>query len=129
MDLPSSDKQTILLVDDELSLREVMKYMLAQAGYQVLVAENGKRALEIYQQQTDAISVVVMDLMLPDMYGTDCLQGILATNPQAKVIVCSGFAGTTETEEVLAKGAKACLEKPFTTDELASVIRVAIEER
>ena len=91
-------------------------------------AETGRKALELYQQEADNISVVVMDLMLPDMYGTECLRGLLDTNPRAKVIVCSGQSGITETNEVIEKGATAFLEKPVTTDQLDSAIRRAIVE-
>lgn len=128
MDMGKSENETILLVDDEFSLREVMGYMLSQEGYRVLEAETGEEAIEIYQRKADLISLVVLDLMLPDMYGTDCLQSLLERNPRAKVIVCSGNAGETETQEALDRGAKICLEKPVSMDALASAIRAAIQE-
>lgn len=125
----SSEKQTILVIDDEDSLRMVIGQMLGNAGYRVLTAETGEEALDLYQQEADSICAVVMDLMLPDMYGTQCLQSLLKTNPQAKVIVCSGYAGVGETEAILEKGAKACLAKPITLDQLASAVRRVIEDR
>ncbi|MCX5874658.1 MAG: PAS domain S-box protein, partial [Deltaproteobacteria bacterium] len=81
--------ETILLVDDEEFLRELGTRLLNQYGYHVITASNGKEALEIYQREGESISLIILDLIMPEMDGRQCLGEILRIDPNAKVIIAS----------------------------------------
>lgn len=119
-------QQTILVVDDEPSLQVVLEQMLTQAGYRVLVAANGEEALKLHQEEGSAVSLVLLDMMMPDMCGTECLESLLERDPCLKIIICTGRAEGGEVNEALEKGAAVCLEKPITMAQLESAVRCAL---
>ena len=84
--------ETILLVEDEEDLRDLGTTLLNRFGYKVISAGNGKEALEIYQMEKDKISLILLDLIMPEMDGRKCLAEILRIDPNAKVIIASGYS-------------------------------------
>ena len=84
--------ETILLVDDEESIRELGAELLDSFGYKVITASNGKEALEIYRMEKDRISLILLDLIMPVMDGKKCLEEILQVKSNAKVIIASGYS-------------------------------------
>ncbi len=76
-DLPRGGSETILLVDDEEFIRDLGSRILTNAGYKVFTASNGKEALEVYHKQADEIALVILDLIMPEMAGKQCLEGLL----------------------------------------------------
>ena len=82
---------TVLVVDDEYEVRDVVKDMLTARGMRVLTAEDGPRAVEIFKQHANTIDVVLLDLAMPGMNGEEVLREIQAIRPDTKVIVSSGF--------------------------------------
>jgi PAS domain S-box-containing protein len=85
--------ETVLLVDDEEDLRDLGTTLLKRFGYKVISAGNGKEALEIYQMEKDRIAIILLDLIMPEMDGRRCLAKVLHVNPNAKVIIASGYSG------------------------------------
>ena len=91
--------ETILVVDDEPMIRELAKRILERSGYSVLTAGSGKEGIEVYAEHKSDISLVILDLIMPEMGGKQCLEELLKINPLVKALIASGFAvkGDTKT--------------------------------
>ncbi len=109
----ATDRPTILLVDDDAKILSLGQEILEHLGYQVLAAADGDRALELYRQQGDAIRVVILDYLLPSQDGYEILCRVRQLNPEAKVIMASGFFGKGEMEKFRDAGAAGLIHKPF----------------
>jgi len=119
----SPPKHTILVIDDELQIRRLLRITLAAAGYGVLEAESGRMGLdEAARRQPDAI---VLDLGLPDMSGLDVLRQLREWS-RVPVLVLTVIAGETEKVAALDAGADDYLTKPFGTAELAARLRAIL---
>ena len=80
-------KETILLVDDEKPILDVMSDMLGQRGYTAIPAESGEAAIEIYKKKRDQIDLVLLDVGMPGMGGRRCFEELFRINPEIKVIM------------------------------------------
>jgi PAS domain S-box-containing protein len=118
-------KETVLLVDDEVNLRNLGKRFLNRFGYKVIEADSGEVALEIFQYQKDQIDIVILDLMMPGIGGKKCLNGILKICPKAKVIIASGYAGDDLEPEIRDR---ALLKKPYHFKQLLKAIRQVLDK-
>jgi DNA-binding NtrC family response regulator len=114
---------TILLVDDEEYVRSLGQRILEKSGYCVITADNGREAVAIYRYRKDEISLVILDLIMPLMDGRQCLREILKINPEAKVLVASGFSPDGGTQRTLEDGAKGFVGKPYNLKELLTTVR------
>jgi PAS domain S-box-containing protein len=121
--------ETILLVDDEKTILEVVQDMLIRFGYTALIAENGESALEIYHKEKERINVVILDLNMPGMGGQKCLVELLSINPEAKVIIASGYTANRKVQEALEIGALAFLPKPYYHTEILRKIREVCDQQ
>jgi two-component system, cell cycle sensor histidine kinase and response regulator CckA len=113
---------TILLVDDEDSIRSVGKRILEQLGYEILLAENGSRALEIYQAHGDRVSLVILDMIMPGMGGRETYLQLQEINPRVKVLLSSGYSLNDEAQEIMTQGAQGFIQKPYRLDALSRKI-------
>jgi DNA-binding NtrC family response regulator len=129
LDSPQGGNETILLVDDEQPIRDLIQKSLAQLGYTVKTASDTQSALAIYRQELDHIDLVILDLIMPGLSGKHCLEEILKMNPKAKVLISSGYCDVPHIKEMLAGGAKRFLSKPYQLHELFQVIRNVIESK
>ncbi len=120
--------ETVLLVDDEESIRELGAELLDSFGYKVITASNGKEALEIYRVEKDRISLILLDLIMPVMDGKKCLEEILQIESKAKVIIASGYSEHGPANGIMEAGAKGFIDKPFDMRELLEKIRKIIDE-
>jgi two-component system cell cycle sensor histidine kinase/response regulator CckA len=121
--------ETILVVDDEEGVRALGRTVLEPCGYTVLMAENGPQALEVYQAYQREISLVVLDVIMPQMSGRDCLQRLRELDPQVKVLISTGYTAKGLAQELMAEGALAVVEKPFQIQDFAVAVRAAIDEK
>ena len=119
--------ETILLVDDEAGIREQASEILTRFGYRVLHAEDGRRALDIYREKKDSISLVVLDVIMPGMGGPECLDEILRIDPGQRVIVVSGDAFSGPLLEVLETCGGGSLKKPYALDQLLAKVRTVLD--
>ncbi|MCA1990246.1 MAG: PAS domain S-box protein [Desulfarculus sp.] len=126
---PLGGGETILLVDDETSLRELGRQSLEGMGYRVLTASSGEEALATYQARGAEIDLVVLDLGMPGMGGHKCLQAILALNPRAKVVIASGYSANGQVKQSLESGAAGYVAKPFRRVELLRTLRGVLDGR
>jgi CheY-like chemotaxis protein len=104
---------TVLLVDDEDGIRMVAGRILEQLGYQVLSAENGLRALEIYRRERDRIDLVVLDMLMPGMGGAETFQKLQGLDPGVRVLLSSGYSLDGEAQQAMAAGARGFIQKPY----------------
>ncbi|MBI4327597.1 MAG: PAS domain S-box protein [Chloroflexi bacterium] len=120
--------ELILVVDDEAAIRETTQRMLKKHGYDVLTAAGGREALTLYEQRGYAIQAVLTDLMMPGMDGSALSRGLLALNPQVKIVAASGLGEDAKVAELKALGVKAFLSKPYATDKLFDILREMLQE-
>ena len=113
---------TVLVVDDEPAIRESVAEYLRHLNYQVLTASSGEEALETYRNNRAQVDAVILDLSMPGMGGKACLLGLLETDPQAKVLVASGYAGAEVAEELGGLGASGFIAKPFRLADLEKTL-------
>lgn len=125
---PTGGNETILLVDDETSIRLMTRSMLESFGYTVLQASNGREALEIFCRERHRISLVILDLIMPEIGGKECLQEILRLAPETKTIIASGYAADGQIDRALEGGAKACVRKPFDMRQILRTIREVLDQ-
>lgn len=118
--------ETILLVEDEATAREVMSDTLEALGYNVLEAANGQDALEIFTRDPTQIALVLTDLVMPRMGGVELLQAVRAVRPGIKVIAMTGYPVEGEGQSLLALGMVAWLQKPFDYEALAATLHRAL---
>lgn len=118
--------ETLLLVDDEDFIRDLGRRILERSGYRVLVAANGKEALVLYRKEHDRIALVILDLIMPEMGGRQCLAELLQIDPQVKVIIASGYLAEAHAGE-LATAAKAVVSKPYDITQLLRAVREALD--
>ena len=114
---------TVLVVDDEEMIRDIMKQMLTRFGHKVLLAENGRKGLELYQKYKDCIGLIVLDMRMPDIPGYDALPALLSINPHVKVVCCSALDLPVNLKPLLKKGGIKYLGKPFTYQGLLQAVQ------
>ncbi len=119
--------ETILVVDDEPMIRDLAKRILDRSGYSVLTAGSGKEGIEIYAQHKSDIALVILDLIMPEMGGKQCLEELLKIDPQVKAVIASGFAVKGDTKAFLDTEAKGIVPKPFNMRELLRAVRHVLD--
>ena len=117
----------ILVVDDERSMREFLEIMLHKDGYIVRCAENGKVALDLFQQEP--FDLVITDIRMKPVDGLEVLRRCKAIAPQVVVIIISAYASTETAVAAMNEGAYDYLPKPFNIDEMRAVIQNALASR
>ena len=123
----ASEKARILIIDDDEHIREAMSTLLMSHGYIVETAENGKQAIE--KSQTGFYNLALIDIRLPDMYGTQLLTQMKETTPEMIKIIITGYAALENAIEAVNKGADCYLTKPVQVDELLTVIRDQLKKQ
>lgn len=121
-------KETILLVEDEEIVRDLAASLLMDFGYEVITATNGKEALKIYQRHRERIALVILDFLMPEMDGRQCLNQILKLDPKAKIIIVSGYGADGTADRMLKEGARKFLDKPYEAMNLLQVAREVLDE-
>ena len=96
----AGSQEQVLLVDDEDIIIEAGAKMLRILGYKVITARSGKRALQMYEERMDDIALVVLDLIMPNMPGDEVYQNIKQMNPEARVLISSGYSMDGLPEEI-----------------------------
>jgi CheY-like chemotaxis protein len=116
----------VLVVDDEELVRRSAGRILTSLGYQAALVAGGQEALDWLEAQAALPAAVVLDLSMPGMDGPSCFDQMRARYPGLKVVISSGFDRTGRGQDLLDKGAKAFVQKPYGTGELAVAIADAI---
>jgi PAS domain S-box-containing protein len=120
---------TILLVEDEDSVRRTIKRTLERAGFDVLEAPDGESVLALAERHESPIDVVVTDVMMPGMNGREFADALLQKYPDVGVVFMSGYTDETVSQRRLVDASRTFLQKPFTGEQLLSAIRDLIPVR
>jgi len=120
--------ETVLVADDDDMIREVIVEALTQAGYEVLLAEDGRQAVQLFEAHRPNVSLVILDLMMPGLSGPDAMARILDLDSSAKILLMSGYAALDTCTQVAHSGASGFLRKPFPIDELTRAVRRLLDE-
>lgn len=112
----------IMVVDDEEMIRSTAKIFLTEMGYEVLIAENGLEALEIFERKNDIIDLVIMDMIMPEMNGPECFRAMKKIHPEVRTIFSTGFMNEKEFDELKTEGIQAVILKPYRYAELSRVV-------
>ncbi|HEY9892044.1 MAG TPA: response regulator [Candidatus Sericytochromatia bacterium] len=121
-ELPMGNGELILVVDDEVAIREITKTSLETYNYKAITASDGIEAVAIYAEHREQISVVLTDMMMPSMDGPTTIRTLQKINPQVKIIAVSGLASSDKLTKAASTGVKTFLSKPYTTKELLETI-------
>jgi len=116
--------ELILVVDDELAIREIAKGTLEAYGYRALTASDGTEAVALYAQHQNEIKVVVTDIMMPYMDGSVTIRALQKLNPNIRIIASSGLAGNSKIQ-----GVRGFLTKPYTAERLLNTLAEVIEQK
>ena len=119
--------ETILLVDDEEIVIGVGRQMLEKLGFSVLTAHNGQQALDVYDNNQSKIDLIILDMIMPDMGAADTYDKLQSINPAVKVLLSSGYGADQQTGELLNRGCKGFIQKPFNMQILADKIKDVLE--
>jgi CheY-like chemotaxis protein len=122
----SLEAATVLLVEDEQNMLNLLERILLQHGYKVLKASDGEKALEIYRCHDQTIDAVLLDMGLPKKSGRDVLLEIKNDNPDVKIIVASGYLEPDLKAEVDRAGVNHFLHKPYMLDEVVKAVQSVI---
>jgi len=112
---------------DEPDIRSLTTEALESCGYRTQIASNGEDALRLYAEQGPSINLVILDLSMPGMGGYRCLEELLKMDPEARVLVASGYSATGQIDNVLQAGAKGFIGKPYRITELEKKVREILE--
>ena len=119
--------RTILVVDDEESVRMLAKRMLNKLGHEVALACDGVEALDEFERGPEGIDLVVLDMTMPRMDGQETFRRLRAVNPEVRVVLSSGYNEQDATNRFAGKGLAGFIQKPYTLEELAAVVQQAME--
>ena len=114
-------------MDDEQAIREVGQEILNLKGYKVLLAKTGEEALEIYQQAKAEIDLILLDISMPGMGGHKTLTALLEFDPEAKVIIASGYSLNGQLKDIIESGASDFVAKPFLSKDLLRAVRTVLD--
>ncbi|MHB8791465.1 MAG: hybrid sensor histidine kinase/response regulator [Desulfobulbaceae bacterium] len=117
----------VLVIDDDEILCKTARAILESIGYTVLLARDGKEGVELYRANRNRVDLVLLDMIMPVMSGREAYIALKEINPEVRVVISSGFCQDARMDEVMALGANAFLQKPYTLENLGRVIRETIE--
>lgn len=113
---------TVLLAEDEDVVREVMAQMLTTLGYNVLEAENGRQAMELFSSRRQDIDLVIFDLSMPAMNGAELFDRLRRQAPEVKTLLTTGHDELAEVRRMRHSGLSGFLPKPFTLTEMRRAV-------
>ena len=120
---------TILLVDDEKMILAVGRELLEELGYTVLPAMSGQEAIDIFQEQQDKISMIIMDMVMPGLSGSETFNRLKEIDPDVKILLSSGYSVDGQASDILKRGCDGFIQKPFNMNQLAVKIKNIMPNR
>jgi CheY-like chemotaxis protein len=113
----------LLIVDDEEAVRGVVARMCSNMGFEVFTATDGVHALDVYKEKANRIDAVLLDLTMPHMDGEETFREVRRMNPDAFVLLMSGFNEQEAMGRFVGKGLAGFIQKPFTPEQLREKLR------
>ncbi len=123
----SSGSETVLLVEDEESVRQLVRETLEARGYKVLEADNGDTALQIAGRQTEPLHMLITDVVMPGMGGRELASNLRTSRPKTKILYLSGYTEDAVVHEGVLESGASFLQKPFTLQTLARKVREVLD--
>ena len=124
---PITGTETILLAEDEESVRKLLHSVLEACGYQIIEAADGREALRLFEQNPGSIDLLLTDVIMPGLNGSDLYRAASAHKPDLKVIYMSGYTGDVLLNNAACAEGRSFLRKPLKLDVLAAVIREVLD--
>jgi len=115
--------ETILLVDDEKMVLEVSRKLLEFLGYRVYTAGSGQEAIAVYMEKRNKIDMVILDMIMPGISGGETFARLREINPEAKVLLSSGYSINGEAKTIMDRGCNGFIQKPFQLEKLSGKVR------
>ncbi|GEM_PF-2344782 len=119
--------ETILVIDDEPHIRTILKALLTKLGYEVLLASEGREAIEIVKSKHGQIDLILLDVVMPGMSGLDVFEAIKTLQPNSKVIISTGYAKEETVSDMIRNGAEALVRKPYRAATISRAIRQVLD--
>ncbi len=126
---PLSGNETILLAEDDDSVRAVAARMLTNYGYNVLQASNGSQAVQICDEYPEPIHLLIADIVMPGMNGKEIARHVTALRPAIAVLFMSGYLDDSVLPQGIVQTISGYLQKPFTSESLCSKVRSVLDHR
>ncbi len=121
--------ETVLFVDDEDMVIEVAEDLFERLGYKVMTAGSGKEAIETYEKNQAQVDIVLLDMIMPDMSGSDTYDRLKEIDPDIKVLLSSGYSIIGQATEIMDRGCNGFIQKPFKMKELSQKLREILDEK
>ncbi len=125
---PVTGSETILLVDDEAIVLEVAERMLRNLGYSVHSAASGKKAMEILRRRRERIDLVILDMIMPDLSGSETFNLIKSASPAIRVLLSSGYSIDGQARWIMQRGCDGFIQKPYSLALLSHKIRSILDQ-
>ena len=127
-DVPGG-RETVLLIEDEEMLRDLVKTVIESKGYNVLTASDGEEGIDLFERRHDEIDVVISDLGLPKISGEEVLKRIRLIAPSARLVAASGFIEPEVKSSLLDIGVTRIVQKPYMISEILKTVREVIDKQ
>ena len=127
-ELPERGSGTILVIDDEETVRNVARIALERCGYQVIAAADGQKGVDAFERDPESISLILLDMAMPGLSGEETLKRLRAIHPDTPVVVSSGFS-ETDARVKFGEAISAFLQKPYTAKQLGAEIGAILRGR
>jgi CheY-like chemotaxis protein len=117
------------VVEDDDVTREAIRDLLEVQNYRVLMASNGAEAIKIYEGQAESISLLISDIVMPEVGGVDLFNLLRSRYPEVKFLFITGHPLLEENQAILVDGGISWLEKPFSVPDFSQAVKALLEER
>ncbi len=124
---PVTGSETILLVDDEAVVLEVAENMLRNLGYGVYSSASGREAVEILRRHRESIDLVILDMIMPDLSGSETFDLIKSASPSVRVLLSSGYSIDGQARQIMERGCDGFIQKPYSLTLLSRKIRSVLD--
>jgi len=122
-------REKVMFVDDESYIRESTKDFLEKYGYQVVIFQNGRDALDTFKSNPSAFDIIITDMTMPEFTGAQLAKEILTMTPDMPIVLCTGFSENISPAEALEIGFREYIQKPFRHQEIAALIRRILDKK
>ena len=119
--------ELVLVVDDEEPIRALAKEMLESYGYRVILAEDGERGIEMFEENSGEIGLVILDMVMPNMGGRETFLKMKKINPKVKALLSTGYSQSGKAQEILDNGVLGFIQKPYQLRALLSKVRSVLD--
>lgn len=127
MNLPASAPETVLVIEDDHGVRNILREMLERSGYSVMEASDGEEGVMVYRSHGDGINLIISDVIMPKKNGRQVYDEIRELNSNAKVLFMSGYAADILDNRIIMENGHNFITKPMRPQELLGKIREMLD--